>query len=126
MKTIEPPATFFAERPTTPTVLHRGDAFDPGAVHAFDQVMNGFTAAVAPAVQGPSLVSQMVRVPAQAYAEGMADIQKPRPEGMSVMDSFEFYARKQIDLNELKILNNLSTTVVRMVRKDVETVLNSK
>lgn len=99
---------------------------DPGTRHDFDQVMSGFSGVAPTSTRGPSLFSQMVRVPSQAFAEGLANIEQPTPEGMSVIDSMKFTTQKQIEFSELKILNNLTSTVVRMVRKDIETVLNSK
>lgn len=45
---------------------------------------------------------------------------------MSAAESIRFYTQKQNELGELKILQNMSLTVIRLVRKQVETVLNSK
>jgi hypothetical protein len=103
----------------------------PADAHAFDAVMSGFSAA-APAApvpfvaNPPSVLSQMVRLPSRAFSEGMAEVQAPLPPGLSVMQSMEFYAHKQIRMNEIKTLQNLSGVVVRLARKDIETVLNSK
>lgn len=105
---------------------HFGIASDRGAAHDFEQVMNGFAAARPSSKQGPSLFSQMVRIPAQAVTEGLANIAQPTPEGLSVEESAKFYTQKQIELSEIKTLQNMSTTVIRMVRKDLETLLNSK
>ena len=101
---------------------------------AFDSVMAGFGAA-APAspaapvpfvAHSPSVLSQMVRLPSRAFSEGMAEVQAPLPPGLTVLQSMEFYAHKQIRMNELKTLQNMSGVVVRLARKDIETVLNSK
>ena len=99
--------------------------------HAFDALMSGFRAAapVAPVpfvAQSPSVLSQMVGLPSRAFGEGMAEVQAPLPPGLTVMQSMEFYAHKQISMNELKTLQNMSGVVVRLARKDIETVLNSK
>lgn len=90
--------------------------------------MSGFSAAApVPFVANPpSVLSQMVRLPSRAFGEGMAEVQAPLPPGLTVMQSMEFYAHKQIRMNELKTLQNLSGVVVRLARKDIETVLNSK
>ena len=98
---------------------------------AFDSVMSGFGAA-APAspvpfvAQSPSVLSQVVRLPSRTFSEGMAEVQAPLPPGLTVLQSMEFYAHKQIRMYELKTLQNMSGVVVRLARKDIETVLNSK
>lgn len=99
--------------------------FDAVGAHDFTQMMGGFAAA-APAAQGPSAISQWVRVPAQAFTEGMADIQEEPPEGMTVTDSVTFYAKKSKRFYEMKTLYNVAGIVLRTVRKDIETVLNNK
>ena len=125
MNPIKTPPGPEAHTFAVPASGQAGSPAGPGESQEFAQVMAGFAAA-APADSGPSLVSQLVRVPTKAYTEGLADLEKPPPQGMSVADSIRFYTQKQNELGELKILQNMSLTVIRMVRKQVETVLNSK
>lgn len=65
-------------------------------------------------------------MPARAYTEGLAAAQRPPPEGMTVMQTMEFNVGKQMRLNEAKTVYNMAGIALRMLRKDIETVLNNK
>jgi len=98
---------------------------NPGDAAEFAQLMEGLVLASASTRQ-PSITTQWMRAPIAAYGRVMELLERPAPAGMPVLQAMEFYAQKQIDLNEARTLQNVVATVAKLAKKNVETVLNNK
>lgn len=90
----------------------------------FDQWMDGLTASSPP--RPPSMLGSMLRVPSAVSNQVMASVVAPPPPGMSLEQTMVYAAQKNIDVSNMKTLNNLVEAAAKLTRKTVETVLNNK
>lgn len=124
-KTIPPPAAFAEIGHVEAGHGGIANSTAPTLASEFGELMEGF-GSQPPLDRSASIVTQFASLPVAAYDRLMATIASPAPVGMSPPEAMQFYTQKHVDLNNAKTLQNLTVMAGRLVKKDVETIMNSK
>lgn len=96
-----------------------------GSADEFDRMMDGFKA-VDSTLPAPSLTSQWIRAPGAVYERTMVAMDRPPPQFLEPVQAMEFFNDRQTDLFRMKTLNSVVSGFMKLIKKNVELVLNNK
>jgi hypothetical protein len=102
-----------------------GNTIDNRSADEFSRVMDGFKA-VESTSPGPSLTSQWIRAPGAVYERTMGGLNRPAPLAMPPVQAMQFFNDRQTDLFKMKTLNSVVNGFAKLIKKNVELVLNNK